>query len=132
MSAASGIPLHHMEGATVLHYSPGEEITNHYDFVNPKIPNYEQEIRERGQRIATFLVYLNDDYEDGETDFPQLNLRYHGGKRAAMLFSNALPNGDPDLRMVHAGLPPRDQEKWLMTQFIRNRPVLNARAENYG
>jgi prolyl 4-hydroxylase len=132
MSAASGSPLHHMEGATVLHYSPGEQITNHYDFVNPKIPNYEQEIRKRGQRIATFLVYLNDDYEGGETDFPNLNLRYHGGKRAGILFSNALPDGAPDLRMVHAGLPPRDAEKWLMTQFIRNRPVLNARAENYG
>jgi hypothetical protein len=132
MSVATGIPLHHMEGATVLHYSPGEEITNHYDFVNPKIPNYEQEIRERGQRIATFLVYLNDDYEGGETDFPQLGLRYHGGKRAAIVFSNALPDGQPDLRMVHAGLPPRNNEKWLMTQFIRNRPVLNARSENYG
>ncbi|MEO8464778.1 MAG: 2OG-Fe(II) oxygenase [Gammaproteobacteria bacterium] len=132
MSIASGVPLHHMEGATVLHYAIGEQITNHYDFVNPKTPNYEQEIRERGQRIATFLVYLNDDYEGGETDFPQLSLRYHGGKRAAIVFSNALPDGQPDLRMVHAGLPPRDAEKWLMTQFIRNRPVLNARSENYG
>ena len=132
MSIATGVPLHHMEGATVLHYSIGEQITNHYDFVNPKIPNYEQEIRERGQRIATFLVYLNDDYEGGETDFPQLGLRYHGAKRDAIVFSNALPDGQPDLRMVHAGLPPRDAEKWLMTQFIRNRPVLNARSENYG
>ncbi|HVY64086.1 MAG TPA: 2OG-Fe(II) oxygenase [Gammaproteobacteria bacterium] len=132
MSVATGIPLHHMEGATVLHYSPGEEITNHYDFVNPKIPNYEKELRERGQRVATFLVYLNDDYEGGETDFPQLALRYHGGKRAGLVFGNALADGQPDLRMVHAGLPPRDGEKWLMTQFIRNRPVLNARSENYG
>ncbi len=132
MSIATGVPLHHMEGATVLHYSVGEQITNHYDFVNPKIPNYEQEIRERGQRIATFLVYLNADYEGGETDFPQLGLRYRGAKRDAIVFSNALPDGQPDLRMVHAGLPPRDAEKWLMTQFIRNRAVLNARSENYG
>ena len=132
MSVATGLPLHHMEGATVLHYAVGEQITNHYDFVNPKISNYEQEIRERGQRIATFLVYLNDDYEGGETDFPQLGLRYRGAKRDAIVFSNALPDGQPDLRMVHAGLPPRDAEKWLMTQFIRNRPVLNARSENYG
>jgi prolyl 4-hydroxylase len=132
ISVATGIPLHHMEGATVLHYSPGEEITNHYDFVNPRIPHYEQELQERGQRIATFLVYLNDDYEGGETDFPQLGLRYHGGKRAGLVFSNALPDGQPDMRMVHAGLPPKNNEKWLMTQFIRNRAVLNVRSENYG
>jgi hypothetical protein len=32
--------------------------------------------------------------------------------------------------MVHAGLPPRDGDKWLLSQFVRNRVVLGARAEN--
>jgi hypothetical protein len=129
MSAAVGIPVHHFEGPTVLHYAVGEQITNHYDFVNPKIPNYDAEIAQRGQRIITFLVYLNDDYEGGETDFPQLGLRYHGAKGHGLYFTNALADGQPDLRMVHAGLPPKDKEKWLMSQFIRNRVVLGARAE---
>jgi prolyl 4-hydroxylase len=130
MSVAVGIPIGHMEGPTVLHYAIGEQITNHYDFVNPRIPNYQAEIEKRGQRIVTFLVYLNDDYEGGETDFPDLGLRYHGAKGNGIFFTNALPNGEPDLRMVHAGLPPKDNEKWLMSQFIRNRVVLGARAEN--
>jgi hypothetical protein len=129
MSAAVGIPVQHMEGPTVLHYAVGEQITNHYDFVNPKIPNYDAEIAQRGQRVITFLVYLNDDYEGGETDFPELDLRYHGATGHGLFFTNALPNGEPDLRMVHAGLPPKDKEKWLMSQFIRNRVVLGARAE---
>jgi prolyl 4-hydroxylase len=130
MSVAVGVPIGHMEGPTVLHYAIGEQITNHYDFVNPRIPNYQAEIEKRGQRIVTFLVYLNDDYEGGETDFPDLGLRYHGAKGNGIFFTNALPNGEPDLRMVHAGLPPKDNEKWLMSQFIRNRVVLGARAEN--
>jgi hypothetical protein len=129
MSAAVGIPVQHMEGPTVLHYAVGEQITNHYDFVNPKIPNYDAEIAQRGQRVITFLVYLNDDYEGGETDFPELDLRYHGATGHGLFFTNALPSGEPDLRMVHAGLPPKDKEKWLMSQFIRNRVVLGARAE---
>jgi hypothetical protein len=129
MSAAVGVSVHQMEGPTVLHYAKGEQITNHYDFVNPRIPNYDAEIKQRGQRIITFLVYLNDDYEGGETDFPGLGLRYHGGKGQGLYFTNALANGEPDLRMVHAGLPPKDKEKWLMSQFIRNRVVLGARAE---
>jgi prolyl 4-hydroxylase len=129
MSAAVGVSVHQMEGPTVLHYAVGEQITNHYDFVNPRIPNYAAEIAQRGQRIVTFLVYLNDDYEGGETDFPSLGLRYHGAKGHGLFFTNALPNGEPDLRMVHAGLPPKDNEKWLMSQFIRNRVVLGARAE---
>lgn len=129
MSAAVGVSVHQMEGPTVLHYAVGEQITNHYDFVNPRIPNYGAEIAQRGQRIVTFLVYLNDDYEGGETDFPSLGLRYHGAKGHGLFFTNSLPNGEPDLRMVHAGLPPKDNEKWLMSQFIRNRVVLGARAE---
>lgn len=132
MSAAVGIAVHQMEGPTVLHYAVGEQITNHYDFVNPRIPNYEAEIARRGERIITFLVYLNDDYEGGETDFPELGLRYHGAKRDGLFFTNALPNGQPDLRMVHAGLPPKNNEKWLMSQFIRNRVVLGTRAEVQG
>jgi hypothetical protein len=131
MSAATRVPVDQMEGPTILHYAPGEEITNHYDFVNPRIPNYREEIERRGQRIITFLVYLNDDYEGGETDFPELGLRYRGGRRNGLFFTNALPNGEPDLRMVHAGLPPKDKEKWLMSQFIRNRAVL-ARASQPG
>jgi hypothetical protein len=130
MSAATGVSIHNFEGPTILHYAPGEQITNHYDFVNPRIPNYQAEIEKRGQRIITFLVYLNDDYEGGETDFPELGLRYHGAKGNGIFFTNALPNGEPDLRMVHAGLPPKDNEKWLVSQFIRNRVVLGARAEN--
>jgi hypothetical protein len=130
MSEAVGVPIAHMEGPTVLHYAVGEEITNHYDFVNPRIPNYQAEIEKRGQRIVTFLVYLNDDYEGGETDFPNLGLRYHGAKGDGLFFTNALSNGEPDLRMVHAGLPPKDNDKWLMSQFIRNRVVLGARAES--
>ena len=130
MSTAVGVPIEHMEGPTVLHYAIGEQITNHYDFVNPRIQNYQAELEKRGQRIVTFLVYLNDDYEGGETDFPEIGLRYHGAKGNGIFFTNALPNGAPDLRMVHAGLPPRDNEKWLMSQFIRNRAVLGARAEN--
>jgi hypothetical protein len=130
MSVAVGVPVAQMEGPTVLHYAVGEQITNHYDFVNPRMQNYQAEIEKRGQRIVTFLVYLNDDYEGGETDFPELGLRYHGAKGNGIFFTNALPNGQADLRMVHAGLPPKDNEKWLMSQFIRNRVVLGARAEN--
>ncbi len=62
MAACLGVPLRHFEAATVLHYDVGEEITDHYDFIDPNIPSYAQEIARQGDRIVTFLVYLNDDY----------------------------------------------------------------------
>jgi prolyl 4-hydroxylase len=129
MAASVGLPIDNMEGPTVLHYEVGEEITNHYDFLNPRSPNYQDEISRRGERIITFLVYLNDDYGGGETAFPKLGISHKGRRREGLLFVNALPSGPPDLRMVHAGTPPTSGEKWIVSQFIRNRAVLNTRAE---
>ena len=50
-------------------------ISNHYDFVDPKsTQDYAGEIARNGQRLITFILYLNDDYEGGETAFPKLGL----------------------------------------------------------
>lgn len=125
ISIATGLPIVNMEGATVLHYDPGEAIENHFDFVDPSTPNYAEDVRTRGERIVTFLVYLNDGYEGGETDFPTLQLRHKGGRGEGLAFSNALPDGLPDRRSLHAGLPPARGEKWVLSQFVRNRRVLD-------
>jgi hypothetical protein len=121
---ASGLPIANMEGATVLHYDVGEEIANHYDFIDPSIPGYEEEVRTRGERIMTFLVYLNDGYEGGETDFPQLGVRHKGRRGEGLYFINSLPGGGPDRRSQHAGRPPVSGEKWILSQFVRDRRVL--------
>jgi prolyl 4-hydroxylase len=132
MAAATGLPVENLEGPTILHYKVGEQITEHFDFVNPRIPNYEDEINRRGERVITFLVYLNDDYAGGETEFPHIGVRHKGRRRDALFFTNALPGGKPDTRMVHAGRPPSSGEKWMVTQFIRSRAAFNARAERVG
>jgi prolyl 4-hydroxylase len=126
MQAACGVPLRNMEGNSILHYARGEEITNHFDFVDPNTPNYDQEIASNGQRILTFLVYLNDGYEGGETDFPALGIAHQGQRGEGLYFVNALENNTPDLRTIHAGRPPTRGEKWIVSQFVRSRPVLSA------
>jgi len=125
ISAACGLPLANMEGSTVLHYDVGEQIDNHYDFVDPSIPDYEQEVRTRGERVMTYLVYLNDAYEAGETEFPRLGISHKGRRGEGLSFVNALASGAPDLRSWHAGRPPARGEKWILSQFIRNRQVLS-------
>jgi hypothetical protein len=126
MQAACGIPLHNMEANAILHYAVGEEITNHFDFVDTDTPNYEQEVAKNGQRVLTFLVYLNDDYQGGETEFPELDILHKGEAGEGLYFVNTLPNNEPDLRTVHAGRPPTSGEKWIVSQFIRGRRVLGA------
>jgi prolyl 4-hydroxylase len=122
MAAACGVSERMMEGPTVLHYALGEQIQNHFDFVDPQSTNdYRGEIERNGQRIITFLVYLNDDYEGGETAFPKLGFAHKGRRGDALYFVNALPDLSPDLRMLHAGCPTTRGEKWIVTQFVRSR-----------
>ncbi|HTQ98717.1 MAG TPA: 2OG-Fe(II) oxygenase [Candidatus Acidoferrum sp.] len=123
MAQACGVPMNHCEATAILHYNPGEEIRNHYDFVDIDQPGYEKEIAERGERIITFLIYLNDDYAAGHTAFPKLGIDHKGQAGEGFFFTNALPNGKPDHRVLHAGTPPRTGEKWIVSQFIRNKPV---------
>jgi len=68
------------------------------------------------------LVYLNDDYEGGETVFLRTGLRFKGKKGDALLFRNALPDGRADEMAQHAGLPVTVGEKIIASRWIRARP----------
>jgi prolyl 4-hydroxylase len=127
MSAACRIPMRNMEAPAVLHYAVGEQITDHFDFVDPDTPNYAQELTRNGQRVVTFLVYLNDDYEGGVTGFPTLGFSHQGRRGEGLYFVNALPDMQPDLRMLHTGSPPTRGEKWIVSQFIRSRETIQPR-----
>ena len=109
----------YLEMSAVLHYLPGQEFKPHFDFLDPDKPGYTDDIQKRGQRVATFLVYLNEDYEGGETDFPRLGWRYKGRKGDALLFWNINPAGEMDQKTFHAGLPTTTGEKWLFSQWLR-------------
>ena len=126
IAAVCGQPVNHMEAPTVLHYAVGEEIKNHYDFVDPAQPGYAEDIRRFGYRILTFLVYLNDGYEGGATEFPKLGVSHFGRCGEGLLFVNTFTDGQADVRTLHAGRPPVRGEKWVFSQFVRNRPELTA------
>jgi len=120
MALTCGYPPQHFEAPMVLHYDVGEQITPHFDFIDVNAPDYEQQIREQGQRMITFLLYLNDAYEGGETTFPELGLANRGHSGDGLYFVNAHADGQPDRRMLHTGSPPTSGEKWIVSQFVRN------------
>lgn len=121
IAQATGLAIQGLEHTQVLHYAPGEEFAAHFDFLNPAVPSYAQEIAVRGQRLATFLIYLNDDFDGAETAFLDLDWKFKGSKGDAVFFWNVDTAGQPDRRTRHAGLPPRTGEKWLLSQWIRGR-----------
>jgi len=121
IAALTGLSLPGMEACTVLHYAPGEEFKPHHDFFDTSTPDNARIVAAEGQRVFTFLVYLNDDYTGGETEFPYLRQRFRGSKGDAMMFWNIAPDYSPDVRTLHAGLPPLAGEKWIFSQWIRGR-----------
>jgi hypothetical protein len=112
--------IHRLEVSSILHYLPGQEFKPHFDFLDMGIPGYAQDVRRNGQRVATFLIYLNDDYEGGETEFTKLDWRYKGRKGDALFFWNVSAWGEPDLNTMHAGLPTTKGEKWVFSQWLRH------------
>ncbi len=50
-----------------------------------------------GRRVATCLTWLNEDYEGGETAFPEIGWKHRGKTGDAMLFLNVTtPDRKPD------------------------------------
>jgi len=122
IAATVGVPVSALEPIQVLHYAPGQEFQPHYDFLEPDLAAHAEEIARSGQRMATFLTYLNAGFDGGETAFPAAQLRYKGQAGDGVLFANLDPAGRPDRRTLHAGLPPTSGEKWILSQWIRQPP----------
>lgn len=118
---AAGLPQDHLEPSEVLNYSKGEQYRLHVDFFHPSLPHFADIIRERGQRTRTLLIYLNEDYIGGETEFPELGIKFRGLRGEALLFENVNAAGDGDMRTAHAGTPVTAGHKWLFSQWIRNQ-----------
>jgi hypothetical protein len=122
LAAAASVSSRQLEAAAILNYRPGEQSRPHFDFIDPKARGFAAEMQQIGQRVATVLVYLNDDYTGGETAFPELGIDHRGKKGDALLFVSVDGEGQPDRRTVHAGRPPLNGEKWVLSQFIRSKP----------
>jgi len=121
IAATLAMPQGALEPIQVLHYAVGQTFERHHDFLDVSVPGYAADVARSGQRIGTFLVYLNDGFDGGETDFPLLGLRFKGAVGDALMFANVTPAGAPDRRTLHAGLPPAAGEKWLLSQWVRDR-----------
>lgn len=114
-----GAPLPCLEVPQVLRYAVGEEFVLHCDFLDPRL--LQDEIDRAGQRSATFLIYLNEDFDGGETSFPVLGIDHRGRTGDGLVFGNLDRFRAPDARTQHAGKPPTRGVKWVFSQWIRDR-----------
>ena len=124
----------HGEPFNVLRYQLGQKYDSHYDTFDPESYGPQQ-----SQRIASFLLYLTDVDEGGETHFPlegpgglerlknidykscDYGLLVHPRAGDALLFWNVHPNTTFDKHALHGGCPVVKGEKWVATKWIRDK-----------
>jgi prolyl 4-hydroxylase len=112
IAAATGTSVEQGEPLQVLRYRPGQQYRSHLDAV-PAPGN---------RRILTAIVYLNGEYEGGETRFTRTGLSVRGRKGDALLFRNTRSDGRADPMSEHAGLPVTAGTKLIASRWIWERP----------
>jgi hypothetical protein len=114
------LPGAHMEPPQMFHYATGQELAPHVDYYrrDDRAPGVDYQ----GDRIASFLLYLNDGFEGGETEFLRPGLKVKPRKGGAVYFANVGDDGRPDPQTLHAGRRVTAGEKWLLSQWIHDRP----------
>lgn len=123
VSQILGIPPNHIEGLQMVKYTSGQQYRPHHDWFKPPHDDTKNE------RIYTILVYLNDDYQGGETYFPKVKYGFKGKKGDAILWRNCAENS-PDKcfdHSLHAGTPPTSGTKYALNVWIRFNPYYKSK-----
>ncbi|KAG7174894.1 Prolyl 4-hydroxylase subunit alpha-1-like 4 [Homarus americanus] len=71
-----------------------------------------------GDRVATFMIYMNKVEEGGRTAFPRVGVSVEPREGSAVFWYNLLPSGKGDLRMLHAACPVLRGTKWDVPQTV--------------
>jgi prolyl 4-hydroxylase len=124
ISSITGIPVDHGEGLQILRYEVGQEYKPHHDYFDTTRPNYGETDAGAGQRIATFLMYLNTPEKGGGTVFPESKMIVEACKGNGLLFR--YPNTNAESKSLHGGTPVQAGVKWVATKWLRQKPYIRA------
>lgn len=123
IAAAFALPPTHVEPVSVIRYQKDHHYAAHVDYFGPERLAHNRSIGDlAGQRLASFLVYLQAPLEGGETHYLKLGAKVAGRDRMALCHFNCLPDGGLDEATLHTGEPVMRGEKWLARTTLREKP----------
>ena len=103
---------------SIIKYEEGGEYKPHHDHWEHGRTDQRPEM---GNRLKTAILYLNDDYEGGETEFPNWGEKIKGRTGELVAWTNLNKNGTPNMDTLHAGLPVKKGTKYIIVSWIRER-----------
>jgi hypothetical protein len=115
----SGLPIENQEKIHIVKYNIGGEYKPHHDFFHPDTDYYKNTMGNSGQRVFSFLFYLNDNFTGGETDFPTKKIQITPKLGRLLIWRNLNEDGSLDYESFHAGLPVEMGEKYIAIVWVR-------------
>jgi prolyl 4-hydroxylase len=112
------IPLTYAEEPQGQRYEVGQEFKQHCDWFDRDSP-YNQAHLTMGQRTFTFMIYLNDVEEGGETAFTRINHEIKPKKGKALVWYNMTADGKGNFWSEHWGKPVIKGLKYIVTKWFR-------------
>ena len=111
--------MEHTEDLQIVRYQPGTYYKEHHDACCADSQACTDFENKGGQRVGTLLLYLNEEFTDGETHFPNLNVKMKAPPGSAIFFK---PLGSEDKchpNALHAGLPISSGIKYVCNAWVR-------------
>ena len=116
----SGLPESNQESLSVIQYPVGGIFKDHYDYLHPNTSYYETECNPRGgQRIKTCMIYLNDDFVGGNTEFTTIDVSITPKTGKLICWNNADEHLDLIDESKHRGNVVEAGNKWILVAWIR-------------
>lgn len=117
-----GIDDDYSEVMQAQRYRPGQQYKHHFDYLHVGQGYWQHERDKGGQRTWTAMICLHAPREGGETDFPKLGIRLKPRAGTLFVWNNMTPDGHPNNRTLHAGLPVLSGVKHVITKWYRQEP----------
>lgn len=118
----AGIKLAFAEPIVVLRYETGQFYQWHYDAIHAYTDEIQAELERFGQRSRTAILYLNDDFQGGETEFKAPYIQVKPEAASILVFDNTDQAGKPIPSSLHRGCEVTSGYKWVCTQWFRDKP----------
>jgi len=114
-----GISSEYSEPTQGQIYLEGQYFNYHNDYFEGD--SYTNHCLSSGQRTWTFMLYLNNVEEGGETEFPHLKQKISPTKGTAVVWKNSDGTGSENPASHHSGLAIVKGKKIIITKWFREK-----------
>ena len=123
----TGIPVENQELLQIAKYEKGGMFNAHFDACKDDDKEYCDKMNNySGQRRTTLLIYLNDDFEGGETEFVDMDIKIKPETGKAILFYNTYDDETVIPDSHHRGCPVGSGEKWICNVWTHSQAYKHA------